>query len=248
MATNEVSVYDEVAGQGFENMGADKYSVPMLKVAQPTSSVLTDDGTKVKVGDFYNSATGESYGPEVEVIPVYFNSVWLEWKPNMGGLVGRHKPYSVRVTGDVFKGLKTLEGNDIQEAWCYLVLIKGHEDSGPLLLSCTTTNIRHCKTWNSYHSENRLPSGKHAPLFSCYWKIASKKNKNDKGTFYVFGEGKNTAITKGDWVPAEIYTDYVKSVVDSASAMFDQLSMGDDSDGSSAQPTVAIEDTTGGKY
>ena len=81
MATNEVSVYDEVAGQGFENMGADKYSVPMLKVAQPTSAILTDDGTKVKVGDFYNSATGESYGQEVEVIPVYFNSVWLEWKP-----------------------------------------------------------------------------------------------------------------------------------------------------------------------
>ena len=180
MATNEVSVYDEVAGQGFENMGADKYSVPMLKVAQPTSSVLTDDGTKVKVGDFYNSATGESYGPEVEVIPVYFNSVWLEWKPNMGGLVGRHKPYSVRVTGDVFKGLKTLEGNDIQEAWCYLVLIKGHEDSGPLLLSCTSTNIRHCKTWNSYLSENRLPSGKHAPLFLVIGRLLLRKTRMTK--------------------------------------------------------------------
>ena len=110
-------IYDEVEGQGFENMGADKYSVPRLKIAQPTSGVLTEDNTKVKVGDFYNSVTGESYGSEIEVIPVYFNTVWLEWKPNMGGLAGRHKPYSVRVTGDVFTGLKTLDGNDIQESW-----------------------------------------------------------------------------------------------------------------------------------
>lgn len=241
---NELSMYDEVAGQGFENMGADKYSVPMLKIAQPTSGVLTEDGTEVKAGDFYNSISGKSYGPDIELIPVYFNTVWLEWKPNMGGLVGRHKPFSVRVTGDMFTGLKTLEGNEIQEAWCYLVLVKGHEDDGLMLLSCTSTNIRYCKIWNSYLSEARLPSGKHAPLFSSYWALSSKKNKNDKGTFFVMGEGKVAAIKKTSWVPAEIYTSCVKPVLESASQMFDQLSMGDDS--AQVKPVAAIEQN--GKY
>lgn len=239
--SNELSIYDEVEGQGFENMGADKYSVPMLKIAQPTSGVLTEDDSQVKVGDFYNSATGESYGPEIELIPVYFNTVWLEWKPNMGGLAGRHKPYSVRVTGDIFTGLKTLDGNDIQESWCYLVLIKGHEDNGPLLFSCASTSIRYCKTWNSLLSENRLPSGKHAPLFSTYWKLSSKKNKNDKGTFYVIGEGKNAAITKGDWVPAEIYNNCVKAVVETAGTMFEQLNMTEDT----VPATAALPEAAG---
>jgi hypothetical protein len=242
--TNELTMYDDVAGQGFENMGADKYSVPMLKIAQPTSSILTEDGSQVKAGDFYNSVSGESYGPSVELIPVYFNSVWLEWKPNMGGLVGRHKPYSVRVTGDRFTGLKTVEGNEIQEAWCYLVLVRGHEDAGVMLLSCTSTNIRHCKVWNSFLSEARLPSGKHAPLFSSYWKIESKKNKNDKGTFFVMGEGKATAIKKSDWVPAEIYTDCVKPVLETAAQMFDQLNIAEDE----TKPVAAIEDNTEGKF
>lgn len=234
---NELDIYDDIAGQGFENMGADKFSVPMLKIAQPTSSVLTEDDSEVKAGDFYNSITGKSYGPKVELVPVYFNTTWLEWKPDMGGLVARHKPYSVRVTGDRFTGLKSLAGNDIQEAWCYLVLIRGHEDEGIMLLSCTSTNIRHCKTWNSFLSENRLKSGKSAPLFSCYWILESKKNKNDKGTFFVLGDGKSTAITKSDWVPAEIYTNFVKPVLETAPQMFDQLNMSEDNN----QP-LAIED------
>lgn len=241
---NEMDIYDGIAGQGFENMGADKFSVPMLKIAQPTSSVLTEDGSSVKAGDFYNSITGKSYGPKVELVPVYFNTTWLEWKPNMGGLVARHKPYSVRVTGDRFTGLKSLAGNDIQEAWCYLVLIRGHEDEGIMLLSCTSTNIRHCKTWNSFLSENRLKSGKPAPLFSCYWMLESKKNKNDKGTFFVLGDGKNTAITKSDWVPAEIYTNFVKPVLETAPQLFDQLNMSEDN----SQP-LAIEDkSANGKF
>lgn len=241
---NELDIYDDIAGQGFENMGADKFSVPMLKIAQPTSSVLTEDGSEVKAGDFYNSITGKSYGPKVELVPVYFNTTWLEWKPNMGGLVARHKPYSVRVTGDRFTGLKSLAGNDIQEAWCYLVLIRGHEDEGIMLLSCTSTNIRHCKTWNSFLSENRLKSGKSAPLFSCYWTLESKKNKNDKGTFFVLGDGKNTAITKSDWVPADIYTNFVKPVLETAPQLFDQLNMSEDN----SQP-LAIEDKSAdGKF
>lgn len=241
---NELDIYDDIAGQGFENMGADKFSVPMLKIAQSTSSVLTEDGSEVKAGDFYNSITGKNYGTKVELVPVYFNTTWLEWKPNMGGLVARHKPYSVRVTGDRFTGLKSLTGNDIQEAWCYLVLIRGHEDEGIMLLSCTSTNIRHCKTWNSFLSDNRLKSGKPAPLFSCYWILESKKNKNDKGTFFALGDGKNTAIKKSDWVPAEIYTNFVKPVLETAPQMFDQLNMSEDNN-----QTLTIEDkSAGGKF
>lgn len=228
MENNEaLSIYEQSAGKGFENMGAEQLSTPMLKIAQPISSILTEDGSLVHAGDWYNSVTGESYGPAIQVIPVYFNTVWLEWKPNMGGLVGRHKPYSIKTIGSPFTGLRTPDGNTIQESWCYLVLVRGHEADGVMLLSCTSTNIRHCKVWNGLLAATRLPSGSHAPLFSSYWTLESKKNKNDKGTFFVMGEGKTTAITKSDWVPAEIYTNDVQPILEQASRMFDQLNVSD---------------------
>ena len=239
MAENELDIYDEVAGQGFENMGVDKFSIPMLKIAQPTSSIVADGN--VAMGDFYNSVNGKSYGSSIEVIPVYFDTVWLEWKPNMGGLVGRHKPYSIKTTGDVYTGLHTLDGNDIQEAWCYFVLIKGHEDEGPLMLSATSTNIRYCKIWNGLLNESKLPSGKHAPLFCAYWKLESRKNKNDKGTFFVLGEGKTAAIERTTFVPKEIYLNNVKLIVENASQMFAQASVTEDSE---ASTPYAIEDKT----
>lgn len=239
----DVSVYEEVAGQGFENMGADKFSIPMLKIAQATSSIVADGN--VKMGDFYNSITGVSYGNSIEVIPVYFDTVWLEWRANMGGLVGRHKPYSIKTTGDIYTGLRTLDGNTIQESWCYFILIKGHEDEGPLMFSATSTNLRYCKIWNGLLNEAKLPSGKHAPLFSSYWKLESRKNKNDKGTYFVLGEGKAAAISKGDFVPKEIYLNSVKLIVENAAQMFAQSNVADES------PTTSgylLEDTSAQKF
>lgn len=240
-AENELSIYDDVEGKGFENMGADKFSIPMLKIAQPTSSIVTEDGTEVKAGDFYNSITGKSYGTKIEVIPVYFNSVWLEWKPNMGGLVARHKPYSIPVEGDAFTGMH-YNGNDVQDSWCYLVLIKGHEDEGVIMLSCTSTNIKYAKIWNGLMNDSRLPSGKHAPLFAYYWQLESKKNKNDKGTFFVLGEAKTAAIKKGDMVPKEIYLSCVKGAVEIAPQSFENVNMA--ATGELPAPADA-EETTG---
>ena len=71
--------------------------------------------------------------------------------------------------------------------------------------------------------------------------MSSKKNKNDKGTFYVIGEGKNAAITKGDWVPAEIYNNCVKAVVETAGTMFEQLNMTEDT----VPATAALPEASG---
>ena len=237
MAENEVGFYDEVAGKGFENMGADKFAIPMLLIAQMQSSVTTADNSKVKAGDFYNSITGESYGTSVTVVPIYFNSVWLEWKPNMGGLVGRHAPYSVKVTGDAYTGMKTADGNDIQESWCYFVLIKGRENDGPLMFSATSSNIRYAKVWNGMLNDARLPSGKHAPLFSQYWKLTSKKNKNDKGTFFILGEGKNASIEKEGWVSKDVYMNNVKDLLSTVGDAFDRVGI--------AQPEATQQITDG---
>ena len=69
--TNELDFYDEMSGAGYDNMGGDKFVMPMLLVAQSHPPLLTM--VQVKLGDFYNSVTKESYGPSVEVTVVYLS-------------------------------------------------------------------------------------------------------------------------------------------------------------------------------
>lgn len=248
--SKEMDFYDEMSGSGYDNMGGDKFVMPMLLVAQKTSKIV-EDGI-VKLGDFYNSVTKESYGAALEVAVVYFESVWQIWKPNMGGFVGRVRPGSIPVTGDVYKGMKTRaeEGgpdNDVDDTWMYFVLIKGRESEGIMMMPVTSTGIKHCKNWNSFIHNTVTMSGKRAPIFYKYWKLTTHKNEFTGGTSWTFGEGSKTDIQSGDIVPKEVYLEYVKPALEIApAAVFGTGSIAIDAPAQMNQ--AAIEDNTDSKY
>lgn len=242
--TKEVDFYDEMSGAGYDNMGGDKFVMPMLLVAQKSSGIV-EDGT-VKHGDFYNSVTKESYGPSVEVAVVYFESVWQIWKPDMGGFVGRVRPGSIPVTGDVYKGMKTKAedggpDNDVDDTWMYFVLIKGREDEGLLMMPVTSAGIKHAKNWNSFMHNTVTASGKRAPMFYKYWKLTTHKNDFPKGAAWVFGEGSKTDVQSGEIVPKEIFLEHVKpALIVAPAAVFGEGSVAIDTPPQQA----AIEDNT----
>ena len=242
----EEDFYDEMSGAGYNNMGGDKFVMPMLLVAQKTSKIV-EDGI-VKLGDFYNSVTKESYGASVEAAVVYFESVWQIWKPNMGGFVGRVRPGSIAVTGDVYKGMytKAEEGgpdNIVDDTWMYFVLLKGHEAEGLMMMPVTSTGIKHCKNWNSFMHNTVTASGKRAPLFYRYWKLTTHKNEFTGGTSWTFGEGSKTDIVSSDIVPKEIYLEHVKNALLVApAAVFGEGNTAIDAPATMAQ--AAIEDNT----
>lgn len=239
----EVDFYDEMSGAGYDNMSGDKFVMPMLLVAQKSSKIV-EEGV-VKLGDFYNSVTQESYGPSLSLVPVYFESVWQIWKPNMGGFVGRARPGSIKVTGDVYKGMftKAEDGgpdNLVDDTWMYFVLIEGHESEGMLLMPVTSASIKHVKNWNSFIHDTRTASGKRAPLFYKYWKLTTHKNEFDKGTSWTFGEGAKTDILPGKTVPKEIYIEYVKPALEIApSAVYGEGNISIDA----PTPQLQIADT-----
>lgn len=242
--TKEVDFYDEMSGAGYDNMGGDKFVMPMLLVAQKSSGIV-EDGI-VKLGDFYNSVTKESYGPSLEVAVVYFESVWQIWKPEMGGFVGRVRPGTIPVTGDVYKGMKTpaAEGgpeNLVDDTWMYFVLIKGREDEGLLMMPITSAGIKHAKNWNSFMHNTVTASGKRALMFYKYWKLTTHKNDFPKGAAWVFGEGSTTDIQSGEVVPKEVYLEHVKpALLVAPAAVF-----GEGSTSIDAPPQqAAIEDNT----
>lgn len=210
---NEVDFYDEMSGAGYNTMGGDKFVMPMLLIAQKSSKIVEDG--KVALGDFYNSVTQESYGPSIELAVVYFESVWQIWKPEMGGFVGRARPGSIPVTGDVYKGMFTpAEGggpdNVVDDTWMYFVLIKGRENEGLLMMPVTSSGIKHAKNWNSFMHNSVTATGKRAPIFYKYWKLTTHKNDFPKGAAWVFGEGSASDIVAGSIVPKEVYIEHVK--------------------------------------
>ncbi len=209
----ELDIYDDMEESGYDKMGGDKFTIPLLLIAGPTSGVIAQgNDTGIKMGDWYNSITKESYGPEIEVVPCYFDEAWYEWKPNLGGLVGVHAPNSIKVKGDVYTGMTNADGNDIIDTWIYYVLIKGREDEGMLKLAVTSTGIKYAKIWNGLAHDYRLASGKRAPLFSQYWKLTLEKNTEGKNTWFIFGKGSSANIKHAGQVPPQVYLDYIKPV------------------------------------
>ena len=155
---------NEVAGQGFENMGTDETAVPLLLIAQSNSDVVTNG--QVPVGHFYNSITGKDYGDAIDVIVCFFQKVWVEWKPNQGGYVGTYPVGGLEgVTGDVYSGMKHGE-NDVIETYTYLLILADHKDAGYFIFQSTRGNLKYLKAWNTAMMYLRTPQGKPAPLFS----------------------------------------------------------------------------------
>ena len=223
----DVDYLNEVAGQGFENMGTGETAVPRLLIAQAMSDVVANG--QVPVGHFYNSITGKDYGESIDVIVCHFQKVWVEWKKNQGGYVGTYPVGAIEVTGDSYRGMehKDAEGNinDVIETWDYLVILPEHKEDGYMIFGSTRGNLKYLKGWNTQMRYLRTPSGKPAPLFSSIWNMTTGKDKSKNGNAYFScnKEGKSSIVWKG-WTSKELYTEYVspaRDVADSAVMLAD---------------------------
>ena len=239
----EAAYLDEVAGQGFENMGTDEIAVPRLLIAQALSDV-TQNG-QVPAGHFYNSITGEDYGDTVDVIVCHFQKVWVEWKKNQGGYVGTYAVGALEgVTGDNFKGMehKDADGNinDVIETWDYLVILPEHRDAGFMIFGSTRGNLKYLKGWNTQMKYLRTPSGKAAPLFSAVWTLATGKDTNKKGnTYYSCNKDGKSSIAFKEWVSKDIYLEYVapaRQVADQAVMLADNRTQAIEAPSEGAEP------------
>lgn len=224
----DVDYLNDVAGQGFENMGADETAVPRLLIAQALSDVVQNGS--VKVGHFYNSITGKDYGESIDVIVCHFQKVWVEWKKNNGGYVGTYPVGGLdNVTGDNYKGMEHVADdgtvNDVIETWDYLVVLPEHKEDGFMIFGSTRGNLKYLKGWNTQMRYLRTPSGKPAPLFSSIWSMTTGKDQNKNGnTYYSCNkEGKSSIVWK-EWTSKEMFIEYVspaRQMADSAVMLAD---------------------------
>lgn len=204
---------DEHAEEGFENLDSTDFVVPFLRILQKLSPQVDPDAPEhvkgAKPGMFFNTVNNKLYGNVLELIPITFKKVWLEWLPERGGLVNRHKPYSIKVDTSHFTKWTVQGGvNIISECLLFYCLIIDHIEDGPIVFSLSSTGIKHGKNWNTQIMMTRLPSGKRAPYFSSVWELTVIKNENNQGVWYQIGS-KKTAIERKRFISNKEFANFV---------------------------------------
>jgi hypothetical protein len=156
-----------------EQLTPDMLSTPYLSMVQAGSSAAANGH---EPGSWINSASGENFGPDIDVVCLAIKTAWIErdttgktWKT-----VGRYEPNSIDIEKilpepgqDVFPSMiNPVTGSKVEELLVYAVLLKAHPEVGVLCFSPTAISMSACKTWNTKIRNQRLPSGKLAPIFA----------------------------------------------------------------------------------
>lgn len=203
-------------GTGFEGMTSKDMATPFLSMVQPGNQSGDDPG------QWKNSATGELFGPEVEVIPVGFKTFWSE-RENVApyATVGRYEPNSIEIEERPPKGgkgypimINPKTGNQIQELFMYAVVLKDHPEDGVLLFCPTVMSMRACKSWNTKMRARRLPNGNPAPIFGYSWRLTLSLVQNPARVSEKLAA--LTATDIGEVMDKDLFEEAVKPVLSQA--------------------------------
>lgn len=220
--TNEQVTGDDFlnsfAGQGLENFTQETVSTSYLGMIQPDSTAAQDN----EPGQWIDTATNEPLGPEVEVIPVAFQTVWSERDSEPPfTTVGRYLPNSIEVeiqrpkNGKGFPIMTNPKtGNKIQELFIYGVILKNHLEAGIYIFSPTAGSMKTCKKWNSLLRSQRLPNGAMAPLFAFSWKLKLDLVTNPKQPSKKIA--KFVSMERGSLVTKELFEQTIQPILKTA--------------------------------
>jgi hypothetical protein len=213
--------FDEHAGEGQEQFDAGMLSTPYLSMVQAGGTAAANGN---EPGTWINSASGENFGPEVDVVCLACKTAWIERDTTgMSWMtVGRYEPNSIEVTKTMPKpgkrGFPTMvnpeTGNKVEELFVYALMLTNHPEAGVLFFSPTAISMSGCKAWNTKIRNQRLPSGKLAPIFAFSWSLAlttvpkpgAKGNPDDPAN-------RNTKLgvaTRGQIVALDLFKSYVQ--------------------------------------
>ena len=177
--------------EGFEDINGSTMAIPFVRILQSLSPQLNKQKPEyiqgAQVGDWFNTTTKEIYGPEINVLVLKFERIFIEWKPNRGGFVGYHTPENAeRLAVDTtFGNWKTKEGNELQENYVYMILVEGHEGEGISVLSLSSSAIKVAKEWNRLMTTHIMENGQKAKPYYLVWKLGTDYKENEKGAWYV---------------------------------------------------------------
>lgn len=193
--------YGDDAGSGWENTGAEDFTIPFLGVLQgPSPEVAEAEAEYIegaKVGMLINTATKDLFdGKEgVEFVPCYTQHLFIEWKNRQtdgGGFVAIHEcdtpvvlaaKHASQSFGKYAVPVEGSHDHDLVETfYVYGLIVAGDEIMSPCMISFSSTKI---KAYKTFMTPLRQVKGR-PPLFAFRLRITTVAEKNAKGSFYNF--------------------------------------------------------------
>lgn len=198
----DVAMFQDDAGQGFENTGADDYATPFLVILQKNSPQCDDDSPKripdAKAGLFFHTASQELLGDSIRVVPVSYKRMFAEWVPRDqgGGFRGHHLPESPAVVAasnnrDERGRFLTDHGTHLMDTrYHFVILIDDDGNPAEAVIAMSSTQIKKSKAWMAAMRGIILTgaNGKKftPPMFSHIYKLGTIAESNEHGTWKGF--------------------------------------------------------------
>lgn len=191
--------------RGAENVTMDDVALPRIEVIQALSpEIKTSDPLFIKgsvQGDLFNTITRRLYGPNVVLVPVYFQTQWLVWKDRKkgGGFRGAFDTVA-EANAQIVKEIPADERQHWapQETKVYICLRVDQptDDHGEeVTISLSRTKLKVARHWNSL---SRMAGG---DLFSRLYNVFSVDAKNDQGEFKNY----NVQLIDSAWPSRGVY-------------------------------------------
>ena len=195
--------YDELipfAATGLEAVTAADLMIPRLTILQSLSPQLSKSQPEfvegAEAGDFCDCGTGDVFKETVEIVPVFFARVFLEWAPRASGkgLVKNHgldASILERCDRDD-KGrhlLKGGAGNYIAETAQYfcLNLSSGRRRS---FIPLASTQLRASRRWMTLLTAEKIAGSNGReftpPIFYRSWVASVRETSNNEGSWFMW--------------------------------------------------------------
>jgi hypothetical protein len=177
--------------EDFKDINMSTMAVPFVRILQALSpqTKKNDDAyvDGAEEGLWFNTVTRHVYGDTILFIPLKFEHVFIEWRPERGGFVGYHDPSNAeRLAVDkAFGKWRTAEGNILQENYVYMGAVDGFESEGVVVLSLASSMIKTAKNWNKLMTSHVMSNGQKARPYYLVWCLKTEYVSNDKGSWYV---------------------------------------------------------------
>jgi hypothetical protein len=197
--------------RGFENFGTDDLIIPYAKLMQPLSPEL-DDMEDVKAGQILNSMSQENYGTELTFIPLIFQKKRIKWIPREegGGIEcqspnGRY-PTIGKMHSHLCRECEYSRWTEKNPPECieFLDFLSLTESGDIITVSFARTSF---KAGKQLVNTARFSGG---DLFSKKYTLFTKKEKNDKGTYFVYSVKPAGLVSEDEYEAAEKFYNYLK--------------------------------------
>jgi len=195
---------------GFEGVDRDCTTIPFLKVAQ-NATEQAKRGSPEKIeglepGMFFCPATRKQYSEEVKLVILRFYRQYIiyDGADMTSRFIGTMAPEDFErdilptAVREKSYHLDT-QGHRYVDTRNFIVMVAGHYDDGPMLLSLSSTGISPSKKWLTMAQNVRASDGRQAPIWASVWSLATGYQQNDAGSYYQISK-----IDRLGYVPPQV--------------------------------------------